>query len=129
MAKIPYKHGLRTSGLIEYYENGLEVGKIPSINEKISTNDYNDDGMVSIVLTLSNNSKNVSYYYGGLIDGAFDPNKAKDVTASTGMAYIELFRTEQGGKGYIDVVAEYKTRFRNYEIITKRIKLPYSDLK
>jgi len=129
MAEIPYQHGLRTPGLKEFYDNGLEVGNIPSITIiKISSEDYKSDGVVSITLALSNKSTNVKFYKGGLVDGAFDPNLAKDITASTGMAYFEMFKTETGGKSYVDVVAEYTTRFRNKEIIIKRIKLPYNDL-
>jgi antitoxin component YwqK of YwqJK toxin-antitoxin module len=129
MAEIPYRHGLRTPGLKEYYDNGLEVGNIPSITiQKINSTDYSSDGVVSITLALSNKSKNVKFYKGGLVDGAFDPKLAKDITASSGMAYFEVYKKETGGKNYVDVVAEYTTRFRNKEIIIRRIKLPYDDL-
>lgn len=128
-ARMPYKHGFRTSGLEEFYDNGLPVDNIPEIKHKTITRDYESDGVVTIVLTLSNESKNVKYYRGGLTDGAFNQNKAKDISASTGMGYVELFKTESGSKSYIDVVAVYTTRFRNKEIIIKRIKLPYNDLR
>ncbi len=129
MALIPYKHGLRTPGLKEFTENGLPEGKIPSIKQNINTRDYESEGIVTVVFTLSNKSKNVKYYKGGIIDGAFDLTKAKDITASTGMGYLELLKTGSGGKAYVDVVAEYTTRYRNREIIIKRIMLPYDDLK
>ncbi len=128
-AEIPYKHGLRIPGLKEYYENGREVGNIPSITHEISEQYYKRDGVLKVFLKLSNESKNVNYYQGALIDDTYDPSKCKDVTASTGMGYIELERDALAGKGYVDVIAVYTTRFRNKEIITKRIKLPYSDLK
>jgi len=130
MAEIPYKHGLRTPGLKEYYDNGLEVGKIPSITiRKIESNDYSSDGVVSVSLALSNKSTNVKYYKGGMVDGAFDKSLAKDVTAASGMAYFEMYKTDTGGRSYVDVVAEYTTRFRNKELIVKRIILPYNDLR
>lgn len=130
MAEIPYKHGLRTPGLKEYYDNGLEVGNIPSISiRKINSDAYSSDGVVTVSVILSNKSTNVKYYIGGLVDGALDPSLAKDVTAATGMAYFELYRVESGGKDYVDIIAEYTTRFRNKELIIKRIKLPYKDLK
>jgi len=128
-ASIPYKHGLRTPGLEEYSENGLLVGKIPSIVSKVSAKDYAEDGIVTIVLNLSNKSRNVKYYKGGVVDGAFDKLQAKDVSASTGLGYVEMLKTESGGKAYVDIVAIYTTRYRNKEIIIKRIKLPYNDLK
>jgi hypothetical protein len=129
MAEIPYRNSLRTPGLKEYYDNGLEVGNIPSIKiQKIISDNYLTDGVVTVTLSLSNKSTNVKFYKGGLVDGAFDPKLAKDITASSGMAYMELFRQETGGQGYVDVVAVYTTRFRNTEIITRRIKLPYDDL-
>lgn len=130
MAEIPYKNGLRTPGLKEYYDNGLEVGNIPTISiRKIESDDYASDGVVSVSLVLSNKSTNVKYYKGGMIDGALDKTLAKDITASSGMAYFEMFKTETGGKAYVDVVAEYTTRFRNRELIVKRVKLPYNDLR
>jgi len=104
-ARIPYKHGLRTPGLEEYSENGVRVGKTPSINQNISTREYESEGIVTVVPTLSNKSKNVKYYQGGIIDGAFDERKAKDITASTGMGFVELNKTDSGGSAYIDVVA------------------------
>ena len=85
--------------------------------------------MVSVSVTLSNKSTNVKYYKGGLVDGSFDPSLAKDVTAASGMAYFELFKAESGGKAYVDIIAEYTTRFKNKELIILRIKLPYNDLK
>ena len=128
-AELPYKNSLRTSGLIEYYEDGREVGNIPTITYEISEQYYNRDGVLRVVLKLSNSSKNVNYYHGALIDGAFDESLCKDITAASGMGYVELERDAAAGKGYVDVIAVYTTRFRNKEILTKRIKLPYSDLK
>ena len=128
-AQLPYKHGNRLPGLKEYYDNGLEVGNIPTISYNLSTKDYEAEGIVTILLNLSNKSLNVKYYKGGIVDGAFDETKAKDVTAATGMGYCELFKSETGGKGYVNIVAVYTTRFKNKEIIIKRIQLPYNDLK
>ena len=97
--------------------------------ESINKDSYAEGGVVTVLMNLSNKSKNVQFFVGGVVDGAFDQDKAKDITVSTGMGYIELFRTESGGRDYIDVVAVYITRFKNREIIIKRIKLPYKDLK
>ena len=130
MAEIPYRNGLRLPGLKEYYDNGLEVGNIPGIEIlKINTDSYEDDGYVTVSCYLSNKSKNVKFYVGGLVDGAFDDSRAREVTAANGMAFVELKRVSSGGSGYLDVIAVYTTRFRNSEIIIRRIKLPYNDLK
>lgn len=128
-AELPYVMGLRISGLREFYENGLEVGGIPTIETEINDSYYDSHGIVRIVLKLSNDSKNVEFYRGSLTDGAFDENKCTKVTISTGMGYLELKKDDNSGRGYIDVISVYTTpRFRNKEIITKRIKLPYNNL-
>jgi len=127
-AELPYIMGMRTPGLKEYYEDGREVGGIPSIKTEINDAYYVSHGIVRIILKLSNDSKNVSYFKGSLTDGAFDETKCIDVTISSGMGYLELKKDDNLGKGYVDVVAVYTTRFRNREIITRRIKLPHNNL-
>jgi hypothetical protein len=127
-AELPYVNSLRTPGLKEYYENGSEVDGIPSIETDINDAYYNSHGIVRLILKLSNSSKNVKFYKGSLIDGAFDEEKCKDITISSGMGYIELAKNDTTGRGYVDVIAVYTTRFRNKEIITMRVKLPYNNL-
>ncbi|MEZ4999283.1 MAG: toxin-antitoxin system YwqK family antitoxin [Bacteroidales bacterium] len=128
-AEIPYKNGLRTPGLKEYYEDGRAVSGMPSIVSEIDDSYYSTHGTVRLVLKLSNNSVNVQFFRGPLVDGAFDPLACKEITVSSGMGYIELARAESGGTGYIDITAVYITRFKNKEILTKRVKLPYNNLK
>lgn len=127
-AEIPYKNGFRTPGLKEYYEDGRPVTGMPSIVNETDDSYYSSHGTVRLVLKLSNNSKNVQFFKGPLSDGAFDPSACKEITVSSGMGYIELARSDSGGTGYIDITAVYITRFRNKEILTKRIKLPYNNL-
>jgi hypothetical protein len=127
-ASIPYKNSLQMPGLKEYYENGDMVDGMPEITYT-SKDLYNiNPGSFIIYLKLSNGSVNVKHYVGSLIDGAFDPEKCSEVTASSGLGFIQLKRDSVRGKGYVDVISVYSTRFRNSEILTKRIKLPYPDL-
>lgn len=128
-AEIPYKDGLRMPGLKEYYEDGRPVAGMPSIVAETDASHYATHGTVRLILKLSNNSKNVQFFRGSLVDGAFDPSVCREITVSSGMGYAELSRTDSGGSGYIDITAVYVTRFRNKEILTKRIKLPYNNLK
>jgi len=127
-ACLPYRNGLRLPGLEEYYENGLEVKSIPTIEYNINNQYDKNNGLVKIFLKLSNESINVDYYHGSLVDNAFDPEKCRKVTASSGMGFIELHKDAGKGRDYVDVIAVFTTRFGNKEILTRRIKLPYGDL-
>jgi len=127
-ASLPYRNGLRLPGLKEYYENGVEVKSNQTIDYNIS-NQYNtNNGLVRVFLKLSQESIYVDYYHGSLVDNAFDPEKCRKVTASSGMGFIELHKDPGKGRDYVDVIAVYTTRFGNNEILTRRIKLPYKDL-
>lgn len=127
-ATIPYKNGLRVQGLKEYLPDGRDVDNYPSINHNIRDLINSQAGVLRVFTKLSNESVNVRFYRGSLIDGAFDPGKCQDITSSSGMGYAELRPDDERGKAYIDIIAEYTTRFRNRKIITKRIALPYNNL-
>lgn len=127
-AEIPYINSLRTPGLAEYYEDGRKVTGMPTIVSEINKSYYESHGTVRVIFKLSNDSKNVKFYRGNLTDGAFDPERCRDITISSGMGYLELTKNDSDGKGYVDVIAVYTTRFRNREIIVQRIKLPYNNL-
>lgn len=127
-AELPYVNGLRTPGLKEYYEDGRKVTGMPSIEYEINDSYYASHKNLRIICKLSNESKNVDFYKGTLSGGAFDPEKCTKVTISSGMGYIELKTDNSRGKNYVDVIAVYTTRFRNKEIITRRIILPFNNL-
>ena len=127
-ATIPYKNGLRLQGLKEYLPDGREGEKYPIINNIIKESTDNESVVVKVFTKLSNESVNVRFYRGSLVDGAFDPEKCQDITTSSGMGFIELKPDSERGKGYVDIIALYSTRYSNKKIITKRIKLPYNNL-
>ncbi len=127
-ATIPYKNGLRLQGLKEYLPDSRDAEKYPTINHTIKDMTDTESGVVRIFTQLSNESVNVRFYRGSLVDGAFDPEKCRDITASSGMGFTELKTDNERGKGYVDIIALYSTRFRNQKIICKRIKLPYNNL-
>ncbi|MDT8400226.1 MAG: hypothetical protein RQ743_00910 [Bacteroidales bacterium] len=127
-ATIPYKNGLRTQGLKEYLPDGRDAESYPTINHTIRDQIDTETGVLKVFTQLSNESVNVRFYRGSLIEGAFDPEKCKDITTSSGMGYTELRPDSEKGKGYVDIIALYSTRFRNRKIITQRIKLPYNNL-
>ncbi len=127
-ASIPYKNSLRMPGLREYNESGSMVKGYPEITYTFHDYMNEADPKFVVEIKLSNGSVNVKHYRGSLIDGAFDPEKCRDITASSGIGYIELRKDPVKGKNYVDVISVFMTRFRNSEILTKRIKLPYPDL-
>ncbi len=126
-ATIPYRDGLRLEGLKEYLPDGRDAEKYPDIEYTVRDLTKTDAGILRLMTQLSNESVNVKFYRGSLVEGAFDPDKCRDITASSGMGFLELRTDSQNGKDYVDIIALYTTRFRNTKIITKRIKLPYSN--
>lgn len=127
-ATIPYKNGLRMQGLVEYLPDGRMVENYPSITSNIRDLTGTSQNVVRVFTRLSNESVNVKFYAGSLIDGTFNPEKCRDITTSSGMGYVELKPDNENGKGYIDIIALYSTRFRNTKIITTRINLPHNNL-
>jgi len=127
-AELPYSNGFRKPGLKEYFEDGRELTSSVKIVAEINDSYYKSHSKIRVILKLSNDSKNVEFYKGTLSDGAFNPDKCKKVTISSGMGYFELTTDPVNGRGYVDVIAVYSSRFRNKAIITKRIKLPYNNL-
>jgi len=127
-ASMPYSKGLRAQGLKEYLPDGREVENYPTISYNTRDLIKSGEGVFRLFTRLSNESVNVRFYRGSLIDGVFDPEKCQDITSSSGMGFIELKPDDERGKAYIDIIAEYTTRFRNRKIITRRISLPYNNL-
>ncbi|MCA1756796.1 MAG: hypothetical protein LC649_05010 [Bacteroidales bacterium] len=127
-AELPYNMGLRMPGLKEYYEDGRQVTGIPSITSDITDSRWEEEGILRVIVRLDNGSANVKFYRGALINGAFDKDQYQDITISSGMGFTEMKRSDTGGKGYVDIIAVYTTRFRNREIIANRIRLPYNNL-
>ncbi len=127
-ATLPYINGLRAQGLKEYTPDGRTPQKYPTIDNTIRDLTDTNSGLVRVYTRLSNESTNVRFYRGSLIDGVFDPEKCQDITASSGMGFVELKPDAEKGKDYVDIIAVYSTRFRNRMIINTRIKLPYDNL-
>lgn len=127
-AELPYNMGLRMPGLKEYYEDGRMVTGIPSIKSEISDERWEQESLIKVVVRLDNKSTNVKFYLGSLSNGAFNPELCRDITISSGMGLAEMKRSDKGGRDYVDIIAVYTTRFRNKEIITTRVKLPYNNL-
>jgi hypothetical protein len=126
-AVLPYRDGLRLPGLEEYLPDGRKVEHKVRIEHEMRDL-YESHQLVRILTRLSNKSVNVEFYEGTLTDGVFDPDKCKKVTIAQGQGFIELRKSDTGGKSYVDIIAVHVTRFRNKLILTQRINLPYKDL-
>jgi len=127
-ATIPYRNGLRVQGLKEYLPDGRIPQVYPTIDYTIRDLTDTSSGLVRIYTRLSNESTDVRFYRGSLIDGVFDPEKCQDITTSSGMGFLDLKPNDEKGKDYVDIIAVYSTRLRNNMILNKRIKLPYNNL-
>jgi len=123
-ATLPYKNGLRMQGLREYLPDGRDEGGYPDIDYMIKDASNEDPPVIKIITRLTNESVNVKFFRGRLVDGVFDPAKCTDITTSSGMGYLELSKDNTRDRSHVNIIAIYATRFRNRKIITKRIPLP-----
>jgi hypothetical protein len=127
-AEIKYSKGLRLPFLKEYTVNGHLVTGYPEIVFDITDN-YKSKGRVGISLALSNKAEKVTFYRGEFTNGLLDTTKCARIKSAGGKAILELRKSNSPGAGYVGVIAETPTDFGNKYITSKKIELPYKDLK
>ncbi|MFO7575819.1 MAG: hypothetical protein R6W67_11755 [Bacteroidales bacterium] len=127
-ASMSYEMGIRKNDLQEYYENGKPVTTKREI--LIRTRDeYQENGVYKIFAELDNKSTKVTFYKGEMPNDLFDPLKVEKITTSGVTGFMELSRKNGGNPGYVTIIAEYTTNFGNKDYYTKRVTVPYRDIK
>ncbi len=127
-AKIGYSKGMRTTFFQEFAQNGKLVGNYPEILVNIK-DEYKTKGIYSIGLELSDFSQKVKFYKGDFIDGRFDTLQYKHILTVKGKAGLVLKKSGVPGPGSVSVIAEIGTPLGNKYLTSKKIELPYNDLK
>jgi len=113
-SEYEYKDGNPRIGLKEFYESGKPV-KIPSL---ILSKSRTSDGYF-ISARLSNNSENVNYFVGDLVENQYLPKGLKSLQVRNSTGETVVYKTS----GEITITAVYITRYRNRCIISKTISL------
>jgi antitoxin component YwqK of YwqJK toxin-antitoxin module len=113
-AEYEYKCGLPAIDLKEFNEYG-KPAKLPEL--VLSKNKAGKDFLISV--RLSNNSKNVNYFIGNLIDGKYLPEGLKGLQVRDGVGEILV----PAGTKSITITAVYLTSYQNRYIVSKTIAL------
>lgn len=127
-AKIGYSKGLRTPFFQEFTQDGRLVTGYPEIVASVN-DEYSTKGLVRVNLALSDASEKVAFYRGEFSNGVFDTTKCQLLKTVKGKASINLIKSNTPQPNYVNVVAEIITGFGNRYLTSKKIDLPYNDLK
>jgi len=127
-AKIGWSKGMRTDYMEEFDSKGKLIGGYPQIVANVK-DQYATNGTYRIGLELSDKSKFVNFYLGEFTDGRFDTTHCKLLTKDIGTAEIVLKKSGNPGPNYVSVIASIRTPLLNRYLSTKKINLPYNDLK
>jgi len=124
MTEVVYKNGQPGTELREYLTNGKLKQKYPSIVIKeIDNLRYN--GVYTLKISMSDNSKNVKYYIGELDEGKFfSDNLIPERNVSKGILTVH-FNLKPGDflMKEFNVVARMPTRLNNAYITSRRHRL------
>jgi hypothetical protein len=128
-ARIPYEDGNRKVGLVEKSLYGNDVTNYPSVKYKV-IDERKTKKTYLLQLYLSNNSPNVKFYEGKLMDDIFNPDKLKKINTKNGKGTLRFVeKSDYQGRKYVNIVGTYKTKLGNVKILQRTIKLPSSHLK
>lgn len=115
-AEYEYKGGLPAIGFKEWNESGKEV-TLPKLNltkEVVNHQTY-------ISARMSNNTKNVKYYSGNLVEGKFVPKNLIPLFTKDGKGELTIPHTSN--QKSVTIIAELSTRYWNKYNISKTIRL------
>jgi hypothetical protein len=127
-AKIGYSKGLRTTFFQEFSSKGKLIGGYPEIIVT-TTDEYKSKGTFRIDLSLSDKSEAVKFYRGEFLEGRFDTTQCKPIITVKGKAGLVLKKTGTIGTGPVSVIADIRTSLGNHYLTSKKIEIPYNDLK
>lgn len=127
-AEIKFSKGKRYPALREYTDKGQVISGYPEIIYNITDN-YNKTGKVTISLGLSDKSSRSKFYRGDFSNGLCDTTKFEAIKTVDGNAILELKKSGKSASGNVNIIAETITGLGNKYITSKRIELPYKDLK
>lgn len=127
-AKLGYSRGLRTAYFEEFTKDGKLVNSYPQIVAE-TKDTYKTNGRFTIQLSLTDKKTNVKFFRGDFIKGRYDTAKIEKISMQNNTGILTLKKTGSAKPQYVGVIAEIMTNFGNRFIVTKKIDLPYNDLK
>lgn len=121
-AEVPYHNGYPCVGLKEYLSDGSPRKSYPQIVVTPVDNTLMS-GEYSIVITMSDGSKNVEYHRGNLVEGNCLPNSIGDIFPGKkrGSGQI-VYRLPRGSflMEEVNIIAKVKTKMGNYYITQRK---------
>jgi antitoxin component YwqK of YwqJK toxin-antitoxin module len=119
-AEVTYKNGMVGTGLKEYKPDGSLITDYPTITIRKEDHLKNANKII-LIISLSNNSRNVKFYKGELLEGKYLHDKMFSMATQEGKAELD-YNVTPGTmiKQNIVIVANYKTPLGNPCLITKR---------
>ncbi len=119
-AEVEYKNGYAGTGLKEYKPDGSLITEYPAINIRKEDHLKNANKII-LIISMSNNSPNVKFYKGSLLDGKYLHGDMLTLATQEGKAEMD-YNVTPGTmiKKEIVITANYKTPMGNPYVITKR---------
>jgi len=111
-AEYEYKKGLAAVGITEFTESGKPVKTPELILSKAKTGQY-----YFISAKLSDNTKNVNYYLGDLVEGKYFPENLKGLQVRNGVGEVLVPADSKS----VTITAVYFSDYRNQVILSKTI--------
>ena len=127
-ARIGYSKGLRTFEFEEFDLNGKKYTGYPDLVVN-TRDDYSTKGTFSLSVSTTDKSARVKYYRGDFGQGVFDSTKAERIKVIDGNGIIELKKTGTPQPSSFDILASILSPYGNSYLVSKKVNLPYNDLK
>jgi len=145
--KTPYENGRITGLRTTYYQSGVLQSETPYLNGQpgIGLQEYTQDGVLksynariqireidkisldktfTLVISLSNQSKNVKFYQGKLTDRAYWNDQLEPIATKNGRAELSFHVSKGTFKmETLNIVARDKSRLDHYHILKKEYHL------
>lgn len=145
--KTPYENGRITGVRKTYYESGVLQSEIPYLNGQpgIGLKEYTQDGepksynariqireidrislekTYTLVISLSNQSKDVAFFQGKLTNGVYWNDKLEPIATKNGIAELSFYVSKGTFKmETLNIVARDQTRLNHYHILQKEYHL------
>lgn len=127
-ARIGFDKGMRTRIFQEFDRNNKLFRGYPGIIVNIK-DEYAARGLYRIGLELSDKSTKGKFYRGGFTDGRFDTTLCKIIKTIDNKGILDLKKTGIPQPDSVNIIADIITPLGNRYLASKKIDLPYNDLK
>lgn len=117
MSEIEFFENHPGTGLMEYNKYGQE--RKAKTEFVFGEETRMDDGSWVIEVKLNNKVKEVEIFQGELKNGKYLHDALKPINKTSNMGYVTI----PNGKRSVNIIAKYKTRYKNYRVVTGIAKL------